>query len=110
MPRPEKLIFVCTHARAAGHKEACGSVHQSEAIATSFKRLLKQRNLNGQIRACRSSCLGVCTGGPHAVVMPDNIWYSGFSEDDVEEILESHLVGGKPVERLLATNLENHNG
>jgi len=110
MPRPEKLIFVCTHARATGHKEACASSHQSEAIAASFKHILKQRNLNGHIRACRSSCLGVCADGPHAVVMPDNVWYSGFSEDDVEEILESHLVGGQPVERLLAPNRRKNNG
>ena len=104
MARPEKLIFICVNEREPGHKESCGGEHDSAAIGQVFKKCLKQRGLNREIRATTTSCLGPCTGGPHAVVMPDNVWYSGFSADDVEEILDSHLVGGKPVERLLAPN------
>jgi len=110
MARPEKLIFICVNERAPGHKESCGGEHASAAIGQAFKQCLKQHGLNRHIRASMTSCLGPCTGGPHAVVMPDNVWYSGFGVDDVEEILESHLVGGKPVERLLAPNPEQIDG
>lgn len=102
MPRPEKLLLVCVNERPPGRKESCGSMHNAEVIGKEIRRVLKERGLNKQYRATTSKCLGVCTGGPHAVVMPDNIWYAGFGLEDVEEIVESHLVGGKPVERLLA--------
>jgi (2Fe-2S) ferredoxin len=110
MARPEKLIFLCVNERAPGHKESCGAAHDSAAIGAAFKKCLKQRGLSRTIRATTTSCLGPCTGGPHAVVMPDNVWYSGFSVDDVEEILVSHLVGGEPVERLLAPNPDSTHG
>jgi (2Fe-2S) ferredoxin len=35
------------------------------------------------------------------VVYPEQVWYGGVTVDDVEEIIQSHLIGGKPVERLL---------
>jgi (2Fe-2S) ferredoxin len=35
------------------------------------------------------------------VVYPDNIWYCGVTADDAEEIFRDHLIGGRPVERLL---------
>jgi (2Fe-2S) ferredoxin len=47
-----------------------------------------------------TSCLGPCPLGPMMVVYPDAVWYSRVKEDDVTEIVEQHLVGGKPVERL----------
>ncbi|MBT5547925.1 MAG: ferredoxin, partial [Gammaproteobacteria bacterium] len=47
-----------------------------------------------------SRCLGRCEDGPVAVVYPDNIWYQYIDEEDIDEILTSHLEGGKVVERL----------
>jgi (2Fe-2S) ferredoxin len=37
------------------------------------------------------------------VVYPENVWYCGVKESDLQEILDSHILGGKPVERLLYT-------
>lgn len=47
------------------------------------------------------SCLGPCGSGPVVVVHPDNVWYGPVTEADVEEIFDSHLAGGRPVERLM---------
>lgn len=102
MPRPEKLMLVCVNERPPGRKESCGSDHGAEELGKAVRRCLKMRGLNKQFRATTSKCLGVCDGGPHAVVMPDNVWYAGFNEEDLEEIVESHLVGGVPVARLIA--------
>ena len=110
MPRPEKLLLVCVNERPPERKESCGTCHGSEAIGKAFRRYLKQRGLNQRFRSTTTKCLGVCVGGPHAVVMPDNVWYAGFGEEDIEEIVESHLLGGRPVERLLAPNLEENHG
>ena len=39
--------------------------------------------------------------GPVLVVYPDAVWYGRVTLDDVDEIIESHIIGGKPVERLV---------
>jgi len=44
--------------------------------------------------------MGPCSMGPVVVVYPDGVWYKGVKPDDVEEILESHIMNGKKIERL----------
>jgi (2Fe-2S) ferredoxin len=44
--------------------------------------------------------------GPSIVVYPEGIWYGHVSVADVPEIVERHLVGGEPVERLRMRRLE----
>ena len=34
------------------------------------------------------------------VVYPDNVWYTYIDKDDIEEIIQEHLVNGRVVERL----------
>jgi (2Fe-2S) ferredoxin len=48
-----------------------------------------------------SGCLDQCEHGPTVVVYPDAVWYGGVTPNDVDEIIESHIVNGKPVERLM---------
>ena len=55
----------------------------------------------GGIRVNKAGCLDRCAGGPVAVVYPDETWYTYVDKSDIDEIVDSHLVGGKPVERLL---------
>lgn len=100
MPRPQRLILMCTNVRPPDRKESCGGHHQGAEIAAAFRRELKARGLSGHLRASHTSCLGPCLGGPHAVVMPDNVWYSGFRESDIAAIIDEHLLAGRPVERL----------
>ena len=47
-----------------------------------------------------SRCLGRCAYGPVMVVYPDNVWYQYIDQDDVDEIIDSHLLNGETVERL----------
>jgi (2Fe-2S) ferredoxin len=35
------------------------------------------------------------------VVYPDAVWYGGVTPADVDEIIDAHIIGGKPVERLI---------
>jgi (2Fe-2S) ferredoxin len=48
-----------------------------------------------------TGCLGFCSAGPLMVVYPEGIWYQPKTPDDIDEIFESHLRGGRPVERLI---------
>jgi (2Fe-2S) ferredoxin len=45
--------------------------------------------------------LGPCFDGPNLVVYPEGVWYAGLVVDDVPEIIETHVRGGRPVERLV---------
>lgn len=56
---------------------------------------------NPQIAVTATGCLGFCRAGPLMVVYPQAVWYTPRTEDDIDEILQSHLVEGRPVERLI---------
>jgi (2Fe-2S) ferredoxin len=53
-----------------------------------------------RIRINHAGCMNVCEHGPVMVVYPDGIWYKYETESDIEEILRSHVIGGRPVARL----------
>ena len=57
----------------------------------------------GKIRVNKAGCLDRCADGPVMVVYPDGIWYTLVDKEDVEEIIQSHLLNGAPVERLQLT-------
>jgi (2Fe-2S) ferredoxin len=94
-----KHIFICTHERKPGEKPSCGEAH-GLALVTTFKKLIKDKNLPIKIRAQRAGCLDICHFGPTVVIYPEGIFYVGVNLNDVEEIVNSHLENNIPVERL----------
>lgn len=94
----DKHIFICTNQREKG-KESCGEAKGIKLVEL-FKKSIKSRKLNIQVRAQRAGCLDVCEFGPALVVYPEGVFYGNVKESDVEEIVESHIVGDIPVERL----------
>lgn len=94
----DKHIFICTNQRDKG-KESCGEAKGMKLVEL-FKKSIKNRRLNIQVRAQRAGCLDVCEFGPALVVYPEGIFYGSVKESDVEEIIESHIIGNVPVERL----------
>jgi (2Fe-2S) ferredoxin len=65
-----------------------------------FKDAVAACGLKATVRANKAGCLDQCEHGPNVVVYPDEIWYGGVRLEDVTEIVESHIAGGVPVERL----------
>ncbi|MFI5325268.1 MAG: Rieske 2Fe-2S domain-containing protein, partial [Candidatus Rokuibacteriota bacterium] len=55
------------------------------------------------VRINKAGCFSQCGRGPMIIVYPDDVWYAGVQESDLEEIFTSHIVGGRPVERLRYT-------
>lgn len=100
MKRFEKHIFVCENVRPAGHPRGCCSEKGSIAIREKFKKRLKELGINSTVRANASGCLDACEFGPTVVVYPEQIWYGGVTINDVDEIIQSHIINNKPVERL----------
>ena len=66
-----------------------------------FKQALAAHGLKHRVRANKSGCLDQCEHGPTVVVYPDAVWYGRVKMEDVAEIVESHILAGKPVERLI---------
>lgn len=96
----QKHLFICTNQRAEGARASCGEAHGLELVK-EFKRLIKEKGLNTEMRAQRSGCLDICDFGPTVVVYPEGVWYVNVQISDVAEIVESHLENHIPVQRLL---------
>lgn len=73
----------------------------SKKIQEAFKRLIKSYGLDEEIKVVQTGCFGLCALGPVVIVYPDGTFYSRVTVEDVEEIVESHLLKGHIVERLV---------
>ena len=62
---------------------------------------LVARGLTGRVRANKSQCLDQCEHGPTVVVYPEQVWYGFVRPEDVEEIVDQHIVGNEPGKRLI---------
>ena len=66
------------------------------------KDKIKQLGLSGPggIRINSAGCLDRCSEGPVMVIYPEETWYTFVDEQDIDEIIEEHLVNHRPVTRL----------
>ena len=94
-------VFFCLNLRENG--EACCMDKGAQAAFDHMKARVKKLGLNGagKVRINRSGCLDRCELGPVMVVYPQAVWYTFVDNDDIDEIIVSHLVNGKVVQRLL---------
>ena len=100
MPKFTKHIFICMNQREAGHPRGCCDPTGQGELQRLFKTKLAQRGLNN-VRANKSGCLDQCELGPTVVVYPEAVWYGSVKPEDVDEIIDSHIIGGTPVARLI---------
>ena len=101
MPKFGKHIFICGNQRPSGAPRRCCDPEGRAELQKLFKEKLAERGLKRKVRANQSGCLDQCEHGPNLVVYPDAVWYGQVTLGDVDEIIESHIVCGKPVERLV---------
>lgn len=98
----DKHIFFCTNVRGPdADRPSCG-LCGSQEMRDYVKKRIKALGLSGEgkIRVNNAGCLDRCEEGPVCVVYPEGVWYTYVDETDLDEIIDSHLVDGKPVERL----------
>ena len=100
MPAFERHVFVCTNHRPPGHPRGCCSAKGSEAIREALKAEVAVRGLKGKVRVNVAGCLDQCEHGVTVVVYPDAVWYGFVTLADVPELVQTHLVEGRPVSRL----------
>ncbi|MCW5602207.1 NAD(P)H-dependent oxidoreductase subunit E [Nitrosomonas sp.] len=96
----QKHVFFCINQRENG--EACCNDHNAQAMRDYAKERIKALNMSGKgkIRINNAGCLDRCSEGPVIVIYPDDIWYTYVDQEDIDEIIDEHLINGRPVDRL----------
>jgi (2Fe-2S) ferredoxin len=93
-------VFCCTNERPEGHPRGCCKHKGSERLRDYMKARAKELGLK-DVRINTSGCLDRCELGPSMVIYPEGVWYTVRTREDVEEILQTHLIGGGRVARLM---------
>jgi len=101
MTKIERHLFVCEHGRPPQGKPSCGARGGGEILAALQEELGRHPDLWGRVAITPAGCLGLCFEGPTLVVYPEATWYVGVRREDVAEIVDSHMRGGRVVERLV---------
>jgi (2Fe-2S) ferredoxin len=99
-PYFQQHVFFCVNQRDGGR--ACCADRAAQAAQKHAKNRIKALNLSGpgKIRINQSGCLDRCEEGPVLVVYPQGTWYTYVDTQDIDEIIDTHLVGGSVVDRL----------
>ncbi|MBR5488877.1 MAG: NADH-quinone oxidoreductase subunit NuoF [Firmicutes bacterium] len=101
-PSPENHkidILVCGVAGCA----SSGSLKVADAIDEQ----IRVNNLGEQVKVIKTGCFGMCAEGPIVMICPEHIMYTKVTEEDVREIFNEHIIGGKVVKRLMASENEH---
>ena len=93
----EKHILVCNGTGCTSSK--------SPQILENFKRLVEENNLTN-VRVIKTGCFGLCAKGPIVIIRPEDTFYAMVKPEDCEEIIKSHIMEGKVVERLLCKDID----
>jgi len=100
MAKFQRHLFVCTNERTPEDPRGCCSARGSAEVASALKAAVHARGLKRIVRVNKAGCLDQCARGVTIVVYPEAVWYGGVTLADVDELVESHLVNGRPVKRL----------
>jgi (2Fe-2S) ferredoxin len=101
VPSLQRHVFVCINERSADHPKGSCKARGGVELRDSLKAELAKRGIAKLVRANNAGCLDHCERGVTIVVYPEQVWYGGVTPADLVEIVEQHLIGGKPVTRLM---------
>jgi len=96
----QKQLFFCTNLKENG-KKCCQQAGADELREYARQKLIELGiHGKGKNRVNMAGCMGRCADGPTMVVYPEGTWYSYKTTQDIDEIIENHILGGEEVTRL----------
>ena len=87
-PSSQVTVFVCTNERVPGHRLPCCGHRGGAGLRDTLKAMVRERELQQQIKIRRSGCLGTCREGPALQVFPEGRLYVGVTGEDLSRLLE----------------------
>ena len=93
----EKHILVC-------HGTGCTS-SKSPKIIENFRKILEEKGIDN-VRVIQTGCFGLCAKGPIVIIRPEDTFYAHVKPEDCEEIINTHIIEGNRVERLLCKDID----
>lgn len=99
--RFKRHVFVCTNKREDGNPKGCCASKGGQDLRDKMKKRAAELGLHGLVRINNAGCLDACDQGIAIVIYPEQVWYRAVSLEDIEEILQKHIINGEVVERCL---------
>lgn len=93
-------VFLCANRRPDAHPRGSCAAKGSESLRDYLKARSKELGLS-DVRINSAGCLDRCELGPTMVIYPEGVWYGFRTTEDLEEILQTHLLNGGRVGRLV---------
>ncbi len=93
----EKHILVC-------HGTGCTSSKSTKIIET-FRKIIEEKDIKN-VQVIQTGCFGLCAKGPIVIIRPEDTFYAMVKVEDCKEIIETHILGGKTIERLLCKDID----
>ena len=93
----QKHILVCQGTGCTSSK--------SLEILENFKKIIKEKKIEN-VRVIKTGCFGLCAKGPIVIIRPEDTFYAMVKPEDCEEIIQTHIIEGNKVERLLAKDID----
>lgn len=104
MSHYEKHVFFCTNQKE-NNKKCCQQSNASDLLDYAKRRVAALGLIvNKEVRINKAGCLGRCEEGPSIVIYPEGIWYTYANQQDIDEIIQVHLIENNIVHRLLMQN------
>ena len=94
----EKHILVC-------HGTGCTS-SKSPQIIENFRKIIEEKNIEN-VKVIQTGCFGLCAKGPIVIIRPEDVFYAMVKPEDCEEIIDTHIIKGEIVERLLCKDIDD---
>lgn len=95
-----RRIYLCDSHKPKVHGGGCCSDKGSQTLLKTFSRLITKHRIHDQVELIPTTCLSQCLTGVSVRIWPDQVYYGKVTNEDAEEIIVEHLIGGQPVKRV----------
>ena len=99
-PHYDFHVFICQNQRPEGATRGCCMSKNSGKLLEYMQTTIKNLGIKN-IRINKSGCLNECERGVSMVIYPDATWYSIKTEEDIDKIVQTHILNKGRVDDLL---------